>query len=57
MIGVGDAEHHLRRHERRRAAGAALGAEFDVIDLGLPRGIQFDQTEVEHESGRHSAKP
>ena len=27
VIGVGDAEHYLRRHERRGAAGAALGAE------------------------------
>ena len=48
MIGVSDAEHDLRRHERGSAAGAALGAEFDGFIVSLPRSIEFDQTEIEH---------
>jgi hypothetical protein len=37
MIGIGDAEYHFGCHERRRAAGTALGGECDGIITGFPR--------------------
>src|SRR6478672_3259198 len=53
MIGVGGPEHHLGSHECWSAAGASLGAEFDIpeFDVGGLRPlcrVELDQTEVEH---------